>query len=165
MKITLRHGRWFRRIYNFYFDYTHRFWRLLNTFEYFWILLYTLPTSNSWRGLWRTSLKQWCSLLVLPSSRSSMWWVCGDDHEDDDEDYGGRDTKTFLVLLSSRSSIWWVPIDDDAGDKKDDDPDDHPVQFDNSTKKNWWWFCGDGDENDDDTDDQDDHQHRPVHCH
>ena len=41
MKITLRHGRWFRRIYNFYFDFTHCFWILwilLNTFEYFWIL-------------------------------------------------------------------------------------------------------------------------------
>ena len=118
-------------------------------FEHFWILLNTLPTSNSWRGLWRTSLKQWCSLLVSPSSRSSMWWVCGDDHDDDGEDYGGLDTKK---VMTSFMMIY-------------DDPDDHPVNFDNSTKKSRWWFCGDGDENDDDADDQDHHQHRPVHCH
>ena len=98
MKITLRNGRLFGRIYNFYFDYTH-------PFEYFWILLNTLPTSNSWRGLWPTSLKQWCSLLVSPSSRSSMWWVCGDDHEDEDDDNGGRDTKTVLIGFLSRNVL------------------------------------------------------------
>ena len=100
-------------------------------FEHFWILLNTLPTSNSWRGLWRTSLKQWCSLLVSPSSRSSMWWVCGDDHEVEDEDwsYSQADHRSdefqlmmmrvikktmILMIIQSTLIILQKRVDDDS---------------------------------------------------
>ena len=62
------------------------------------ITMITTNCVSSWSGLQSMNRTLWCSPLVSPSSRSSTWWVCGDDHEDDNEDYGGRDTKTVGFL-------------------------------------------------------------------